>query len=120
MQHLSALASLAAGTLLLLAGCASDTPDGLSGATGTISARVKADPAVHDAVPRLRSDQATRVPSPSDFALTLAKADGSYSDTWQKLSDFPTNRGFAVGAYTLEASYGSLDTEGFDAPYFTA
>ncbi len=118
MQHLSALASLAAGTLLLLAGCASDTPDSPSGATGTISARVKADPAVHDAVPRLRSDQAARVPSPSDFALTLAKADGSYSDTWQKLSDFPTNRGFAVGAYTLEASYGSLDTEGFDAPYF--
>ena len=52
-----------------------------------------------------------------DLSLRLIAPDGS-SQSWDRVSDFPTNQLFNVGTYTLEAFYGDEATEGFEAPYF--
>lgn len=118
MQRLSALSSLSAGLLLLLGACASDTPDPIGGAKGCLVARVKTDATVHDAVPLTKSGAATKVPDSDELSLTLTKADGTFADKWSSVSEFPVDRQFAIGAYTLEAAYGTPESEGFDAPYF--
>lgn len=102
---------------LFLGGCASDTPDDLSG-TGSLMLRVAVDGSVTDAEPATRSSQASKVPDSSELNLKLSKADGSFSRSWGSVSEFPVDQQFATGAYTLEAYYGSMEFEGFDAPYF--
>lgn len=52
------------------------------------------------------------------LSLKLTSADGSFTRTWNRLSDFSTDQLFAVGTYTLEAFYGSSDSEGLESPYF--
>lgn len=54
---------------------------------------------------------------PADLALRLSHPDGS-ADTWNSIADFPLDRQFKVGKYTLEAYYGDEATEGFESPYF--
>ncbi len=51
------------------------------------------------------------------LSLRLTYPDGS-ADTWGSVDDFPKDKAFKVGNYTLEAFYGNEDTEGFEAPYF--
>lgn len=104
------------GLLLLSGACASDTPD-TGEATGFIAAKVKADGTVRDAVPATKA-LATVVPDASAFSLTLTKADGSFSSSWASVNDFPVDLQFATGAYTIEASYGAVENEGFDCPYY--
>lgn len=53
-----------------------------------------------------------------DLSLTLSKDDGSYRQTWDKISDFDVEKQFSVGNYTLTAFYGDPQDEGFDKPAF--
>lgn len=55
---------------------------------------------------------------PSQLAIDLNSADGSVVRHWDSLDQFPTGEDWAVGAYTMEASYGSLDEEGINKPYY--
>lgn len=54
----------------------------------------------------------------NDLALKLVSADGSQSYEYPSVSEFPVDRQFNVGSYTLSACYGTEGTEGFDLPYF--
>lgn len=54
----------------------------------------------------------------ADLSLTLAKADGSFSQTWETLSSFPLDKNFSSGEYTVTAHYGNADDEGFDKPAY--
>lgn len=118
-MHIKQLAHIIAGGLLmLLPGCASDTPSGFEGGSGHISLRVGIDGTVQDAVPSVRSSQASKIPDSSELNLKLTKTDGSYSNRWGSIADFPSDKGFQTGAYTFEAYYGSMEIEGFDAPYY--
>lgn len=110
--------AIAGSFLLLLPGCAADSPSGTDAGKGSLSLQVTVDDDVQDAVPAMRSSQASITPDVYDMNLRLAKTDGSYAETWQSLTDFPSDKQFNVGAYTLEAFYGTPDAEGFDTPYF--
>lgn len=53
-----------------------------------------------------------------DLTLKLTAADGSYAETWSSAGDFPVDKTFKVGTYTLEAYYGDETLEGFEVPRF--
>lgn len=119
MQHKQMLCVLGLTALTLtLGGCASEAPFGPDGAKGRIAARVSADGTVHDAIPATRASQASVVPEVSQMILHLEKADGTYNNFWGSATDFPADKEFTIGAYTMEAYYGALDQEGFDSPYY--
>lgn len=56
--------------------------------------------------------------SREDLSLRLTKADGSYTKTWDKLSDFSSEEAFPVGDYTLAAFYGNPEQQGFELPAY--
>ncbi|MCM1310272.1 MAG: DUF4493 domain-containing protein [Bacteroides sp.] len=97
----------------LLASC--DEGMDLGDMTGTILPDVKYDATVKGA-PSARSNVSEfdqiKV---EDLTLTLTSADGKHSEEFSA-GNFPSDRGFAVGKYTLTASYGDADDEGFEKP----
>lgn len=59
----------------------------------------------------------TTLPSAADFTINIL--DASDASVWiGKISEWDSAKLLAAGSYTVEASYGNLETEGFDKPYF--
>lgn len=113
------VSSVLACVLLLFAGsCATESFEGGDGSKGTIALRIGVDGSVTDAIPHTKSSQASIIPQVSDFNLKLTKTDGSYTGAWGSLGEFPADKQFNTGAYTMEAYYGAMDYEGFNAPYY--
>lgn len=100
--------SVGALAMLSLAACNDGLETGSS--TGTISPLVNYDPTVI-------SSRAVEIGdiTVNDLTLTLTSADGSFSETFAA-AEFPTDRQFIVGKYTLTASYGDPLAEGFGLP----
>lgn len=104
--------------VLGLASCNEESWTGVQG-EGSISLDLKADGKVADARVGTRAGvQDPIVPAVDDFGIRLSCVDGSYSKTWQSLSEFAGEKSFKAGAYTIEAFYGSLDQEGFEKPCY--
>lgn len=60
----------------------------------------------------------TALPSARDFSITIL--DASSAQVWTgKISEWDAATVLPAGNYTVKASYGSLEEEGFDKPYFT-
>ena len=74
-----------------------------------------------EVIPVLRSvaEDNTVVPSPEDFAITLTNEDGSFSKSWSTINNIPPEGSYDVGNYTIKATYGSLEEEGFDTPFYS-
>lgn len=53
-----------------------------------------------------------------DLSLRLTSADGSNSWEWASVADFPLDKQFAVGEYTLEAFYGDVNEQGYECPAY--
>ncbi|MCH5223927.1 MAG: DUF4493 domain-containing protein [Muribaculaceae bacterium] len=53
----------------------------------------------------------------SDLFLRLKNSEGQSVGEW-KYGEFPSDKQFAVGSYTLEAYYGDISKEGFSMPYY--
>lgn len=98
---------------LLLAGlasCAKD--DARSSLEGRIDVRVNADQSLTDEMSRAAEEES--VPDINDFALAIESVDGKVSNTWESFADF-SPISVVVGTYTVTASYGDAEAEGFDA-----
>lgn len=109
---------LYSATMLLLVSCANEDKQGSSG-YGAINVQVSAD---YKVVPVTRStaESASTIENPdvSEFALKLVSSDGSFSRAWDSLADFDPATKIPVGSYTMSAFYGSIDTEGFEKPFY--
>lgn len=109
---------LYSATMLLLVSCANEDKQGSSG-YGAINVQVSAD---YKVVPVTRStaESASTIENPdvSEFALKLISSDGSFSRAWDSLADFDPATKIPVGAYTMSAFYGDIDTEGFEKPFY--
>lgn len=110
--------SAALAMLLMTGACSNDSPDTYAAGKGRIAVQTDLDATVSDVVPPTRASQASVIPAADELNLKLSKADGSYAESWSCLADFPEDKEFPKGAYTLEAFYGAIDTEGFDSPYY--
>lgn len=98
---------------LLLAGlasCAKD--DARSSLEGRIDVRVNADQSLSDEMSRAAGEESA--PDINDFALTIKSVDGKVSNAWESFADF-SPISVVVGTYTVTASYGDAEAEGFDA-----
>lgn len=109
---------LYSASMLLLVSCANEDKQGNSG-FGTINVHVSAD---YKVIPVTRtsaeSTSSTALPDVSEFALKLVSSDGSFSQAWDNLASFDPAKKIPVGSYTMSAFYGSIDTEGFEKPFY--
>lgn len=109
--------TLISASLLTLIGCSDENPWVDSQGEGRILPRVIADNTVKDVVAISRAEEQIETPEVSEFAVKLSKKDGTYDRSWSSVADFPEET-FPMGSYKMEASYGDIDKEGFDCPYF--
>lgn len=58
------------------------------------------------------------VPDQSQFGVSLVKSDNSYSKKWTNVDSFNKETSFPIGDYTISASYGDINQEGFTNPYY--
>lgn len=99
--------------LLAMFSCAKNASE----TEGQISFAISADEFVFDVTKSNVSDYAT-VPAPSAFTLVIK--DASKAIFWSgKLSEWDSSTKIPVGTYVAEASYGALEDEGFEKPFFT-
>ena len=103
---------------LLLIGCNEENPWHNSNGNGHISPIVVTDGTVKEMKTVTRAEELITTPSVEELRLDLKKLDGSFSKSWESVSEFSEEELFSVGAYTMEASYGSMENEGFESPYF--
>lgn len=100
---------------VVLAGCTDGSGWGFSEESGKIGLTAYVDGSVTSS----RSSRAEFSDiTPAHLTLRLTpEADGAAPQEWA-LSDFPNDKLFAEGTYTMEAFYGSEGQEGFETPYF--
>lgn len=115
-----ALTMLIPASLLALCSCSQDSPWEGSYANGGLRISLLADTEVIDAAPQLRGEEVVEAPIPEQFKISLTRADGTFSKTWESLSKFSSEESFRSGTYLIEASYGSVEDEGFEKPCFRA
>ena len=110
-----------AGTFLtLICSCSGDeNPWRDSTDGGKIFLSVTSD---GDIIRSTRADdtKATIVPAPEELGITLSRTDGSYSQKWTSATAFNKEQIFPIGEYKIEASYGDINKEGFENPYYYA
>ena len=115
-RHFSKLLSaMAAALLVCTTSCSDDTGSGL-GNTGKVNLRLDIDRSAKAATPARSSlsDLAASV-SAADFNIALINETGE-EKSWT-YNDF-NGANISTGKYTLVASSGKKDAEGFNAPYF--
>ena len=111
MKHLKTILSVLA--LMLAVSCTKSQVEG----NGYVSFELSNDLEIADQT-RSSVSQYTALPASGDF--TLAITDASSATVWAgKLSEWDSATLLPAGTYKVSAVYGSLETEGFDKPYFT-
>ena len=108
---------LAAAASTGLVSCSDESPWRGSDSEGGINLEFSSDARV---MRQTRADDSVSpvVPDGNQFAVNLSKSDGSYSKNWSSVEAFNRETSFPMGDYTLTASYGSIDEEGFTNPYY--
>lgn len=107
------------GALALLPSCADESGFTNSGTEGKLTLDLSSDGRV---LMSTRADDSLVdvVPKPEQFAISLEKQDGSLSKKWVNVDAFNRESGFPIGTYTVSASYGDIEQEGFQLPCFSA
>lgn len=93
-----------------LVSCAKD--EAQSSLKGRMDVRVNTDQSLSDEVSRAAGE--VTEPDLKDFALTIVSVDGEVSNSWDSFEKFEPVF-VEVGTYTVTASYGEAESEGFDA-----
>ncbi len=102
-------------SLLLLSACGDSSDPGQ--ATGTIAPRLSYDSTLlTDGTPsNVHKVSGLSDIKVSDLMLTIVSEDGEVNESFLA-ENFPADKEFAIGKYTMTATYGEIDAEGFDVP----
>lgn len=103
---------------MVLAGCSDDNPWGGSDDKGGIALNLQSDGRLMRHGTRADDTQCPIVPDANAFGIRLTKSDNSFSKTWSNLEGFNRETEFTIGDYTIEATYGDLNEQGFERPFF--
>ncbi|MBO5054306.1 MAG: DUF4493 domain-containing protein [Muribaculaceae bacterium] len=102
-------------TAMTLTGCShTDSPGNVSG-KGSLIPNVELNTDVKSS--QKSAGRATDI-TVGDLALSIKSQDGSFSKSWASVSEFNADEQFPIGQYTVEASYGSVEDEGFEKPAY--
>ena len=97
-----------------LSSCSSDdSPTGIG--SGMVNLNLNINPSI---ITSSQAPPSILIPQPDDFSIFMNSNDGNISQSWDTFVNFPQNQLFRSGSYTLTASYGNNEIEGFDCPYF--
>ncbi|MBR3831410.1 MAG: DUF4493 domain-containing protein, partial [Muribaculaceae bacterium] len=97
-----------------LSSCSSDdSPTGIG--SGMVNLNLNINPSI---ITSSQVPPSILIPQPDDFSILMNSNDGNVSQSWDTFVNFPQNKLFRSGSYTLTASYGNNEIEGFDCPYF--
>ena len=111
MKHLKTFLGVIA--MLLALSCTKNQAEG----NGYVSFVLNSDYQIAEQT-RSSVSQYTILPLSEDFTITIT--DASSASVWKgKLSEWDTATLLKAGNYKVTASYGDLEDEGFDKPYFT-
>lgn len=111
MKHLKTI--LGAVVLLMAFACTKNQAEG----NGQVSFVLTGDYQIADQT-RSNVSQYTTLPSSEDFTITIT--DASSAPVWAgKLSDWDSATLLKAGNYKVTATYGDIEDEGFDKPFFT-
>ena len=111
MKHLKTIFSALA--LIAAVSCTKSQTEG----NGRVAFAVSSNDVVADMTKSNVSDY-TALPAAGDFTITIL--DESSSQFWSgKISEWDSSTPLPAGNYTVNASYGDIEDEGFDKPYFT-
>lgn len=113
---LPTLAAIAA--VGILPSCSDDNPWDQKEGEGKVNLFLEPSADVKSAIPQITRASAPDVPDASEFAITMARIDGSWSKDYASLAEFNAAGSFKTGAYILSATYGSLNDEGFEKPCY--
>lgn len=116
MKQKTAIIGLSMISLAALAPSCSEEAGGFGSGEGRIMPTVNID--TEAVTSRAMSRAEVTDVTKDDLSLRIAKKDGSFQKTWDKLADFDTKQTFSVGEYTVEAFYGDPSDEGFEKPAF--
>ena len=95
--------------IAMMSSCAKD--ESQSSLEGRIDVSVNADKNLSAEASRANGDEVS--PDVNDFALKIESADGKVSNSWDSFGKFqPVS--VEIGTYTVTATYGDANTEGFD------
>lgn len=114
------LASIACATLLWAAttGCSEETVLAAGDDAGYIALNLDFDPSPLTGPRGDRSRANAAEITKDDLTLTLTHASGAISPKTFTVPEFGAQQRVNTGQYTLEANYGTADSEGWDAPYY--
>lgn len=93
-----------------LVSCTKDEPQ--SSLEGRIDVKVSTDQTLLGEASK--SGEEKTIPDINDFGLTIESLDGKVFNSWESFADF-SPISVVVGTYTVTASYGDAEAEGFDA-----
>lgn len=111
MKHLKTIFSVLA--LIAAFSCTKSQTEG----NGRVAFAVSSNDVVADMTKSNVSDY-TALPAAGDFTITVL--DELSSQFWSgKISEWDSSTPLPAGNYTVNASYGDIEDEGFDKPYFT-
>lgn len=108
---------LSTAMLLAINSSCSDDYNPSDGTSGKINPILELDTDAITSRSQAQSRDAASI-SVNDLKLRLTSADGSFAKEWSSISEFDNNELFKVGKYTLEATYGAIEEEGFEKPYY--
>lgn len=111
MKHLKTIFGVLA--MIAAVSCTKSQTEG----NGRVAFAVSSNDVVADMTKSNVSDY-TALPAAGDFTITIL--DESSSQFWSgKISEWDSSTPLPAGNYTVNASYGDIEDEGFDKPYFT-
>lgn len=102
---------------LALTSCSEESPWGGPSEEGAVNLNFSTDGRVMR-LTRADDTLSPVVPDGSMFKVDFTKSDNTYSKQWSSVEAFNREKSFSMGDYTLTASYGDLNIEGFDNPYY--
>lgn len=105
-------------TSLLVVSCTSDDITTPSTVAGHINLKVQTDNSVAEAVSRTTTADLSLLESITADKLTISMTNesGSSAASWPTYYEFPSEKEFPAGSYTMTASYGNEEAEGYDLP----
>lgn len=114
MTKLYVFKSFLLSSLLILSACSNDDVANNNG-KGSLTVAVKANQEVLSPITKSITEEIA--PSVDDFSMFVMQGD-QLIESWDRFADYPQQVFYPIGTFNLKATYGAIEKEGFEQPYY--